>query len=68
MIDKEIVKDAIIEATNDIHFETVASLSKDEFIEVLSSAISGVMNSSAFSESVSEDMASRSVRRSRGRL
>lgn len=68
MIDDKNVQKHIAEAISNIHFEKVSDLSKNEFTQILALAITSVLNSSDFSDNVSSDLVSRSVRRNRGRL
>lgn len=68
MIDKQSARECIIDAARDIQFEKVSDLSKDEFIDLLASSIANILSSSDFSDGISRDLASRSIRRSRGRL
>lgn len=68
MIHSDDARKSIADAISSIHFEKVSDLSKDEFTNVLALAITSVMNSPAFSDNVSNDLANRSVRRNRGRF
>lgn len=67
MFDEDCVKSQVLKAASNVQFDRVSDLSKDEFVNLLSSSIFSVLSDPDFSDYISEDLACRSVRYSRGR-